>query len=77
MNQQSNELDRQIKYFMDSKEEFMTSNEADVREFIFEKGILTNEKYNWYAIEDTIDIKGFNYLISEYENSVKLLINAN
>ena len=75
MNQQSNELDRQIKYFMDSKEEFMTSNEADVREFIFEKGNLTNEKYNWYAIEDTIDIEGFNYLISEYENSVKLLIN--
>ena len=75
MNQQSNELDRQIKYFMDSKEEFMTSNEADVREFIFEKGNLTNEKYNWYTIEDTMDIEGFNYLISEYENSVKLLIN--
>ena len=25
---------------MDSKEKFMTSNEADIREFLFEKGSL-------------------------------------
>ena len=73
MNKQSNEIDRQIKYFTDSKEEFMTSNEADVREFLFEKN-LVNEKYNWYAIIDTMNIEGFNEIIAEYENSIKSLI---
>ena len=73
VNKQSNEIDREINYFTDSKEEFMTSNEADVREFLFEKN-LTNEKYNWWTIEDTMDIEGFNEIITEYEKSIKLLI---
>ena len=73
VNKQSNEIDRQIKYFTDGKEEFMTSNEAGVREFLYEKN-LVNEKYNWWAIENTMDIATFNNVISEYENSIKLLI---
>ena len=73
LNKQSNEIDRQIKYFTDSKEEFMTSNEADVREFLFEKN-LVNEKYNWYDIIDTMNIEGFNEIIAEYENTIELLI---
>ena len=52
----------------------MTSNEEDVREFIFEKGNLTNKKYDWWAIEDTMDIEGFNEIIAEYEKNIKLLI---
>ena len=74
VNKQSNEIDREINYFTDSKEEFMTSYEADVREFIFEKVNLTNEKYNWNAIIDTMNIEGFNEIIAEYENNIKLLI---
>lgn len=74
VNKQSNEIDREINYFTDSKEKFMTSYEADVREFIFEKVNLTNEKYNWNAIIDTMDIEGFNKIISEYENNIKLLL---
>ena len=74
INEQSNEIDREIKYFLDRKEEFMTSNESDVRAFLYEKNNLITENYNWYAIEDTMDIEGFNKIISEYENSIKLLI---
>ena len=74
INEQSNEIDREIKYFLDRKEEFMTSNEADVRAFLYEKNNLITENYNWYAVEDTMDIEGFNKIISEYENSIKLLI---
>ena len=74
MNQQSTEIDNNIAYWISRKEKFMTSNEADVREFLFEKNNLVNEKYNWYAIEDTMDLDGFNEIISEYENSIKLLI---
>lgn len=74
INEQSNEIDREIKYFLDRKEEFMTSNEADVRAFLYEKNNLITENYNWYAIEDTMDIEGFNKIISEYENSIKLLL---
>ena len=74
VNKQSNEIDREINYFTDSKEEFMTSYEADVREFIFEKVNLTNKKYNWNAIIDTMDIESFNKIISEYENNIKLLL---
>ena len=74
INEQSNEIDREIKYFLDRKEEFMTSNEPDVRAFLYEKNNLITENYNWYAIEDTMDIEGFNKIISEYENSIKLLI---
>ena len=62
VNKQSNEIDRQIKYFTDGKEEFMTSNEAGVREFLYEKN-LVNEKYNWYAIIDTMNIEGFNEIV--------------
>ena len=51
----------------------MSKNEADVREFLFEKN-LVNENYNWWAIEDTMDIEGFNKIITEYENSIKMLI---
>tara|TARA_Y100000385_G_scaffold1340_1_gene1442 strand:- start:237 stop:1496 length:1260 start_codon:yes stop_codon:yes gene_type:complete len=74
INEQSNEIDREIKYFLDRKEEFMTSNEPDVRAFLYEKNNLITENYNWYAVEDTMDIEGFNKIISEYENSIKLLI---
>lgn len=74
INEQSNEIDREIKYFLDRKEEFMTSNEADVRAYLYEKNNLITENYNWYAIEDTMGIEGFNKIISEYENSIKLLI---
>ena len=74
MNQQSTEIDNNIAYWISRKEKFMTSNEADVREFLFEKNNLVNEKYNWYAIEDTMDLEGFNKIISEYENSIKLLL---
>lgn len=74
INEQSNEIDREIKYFLDRKEEFMTSNEPDVRAFLYEKNNLITENYNWYAIEDTMDIEGFNKIISGYENSIKLLI---
>ena len=74
INEQSNEIDREIKYFLDRKEEFMTSNESDVRAFLYEKNNLITENYNWYAIEDTMGIEGFNKIISEYENSIKLLI---
>ncbi len=74
INEQSNEIDREIKYFLDRKEEFMTSNEADVRAFLYEKNNLITENYNWYAIEDTMGVEGFNKIISEYENSIKLLI---
>ena len=73
INQQSNEIDNIIEYWRNRKEKFMTSNEADVREFLFEKN-LVNEKYNWYAIEDTMNLEGFNNIISKYENSIKLLI---
>ena len=55
------------------KEKFMILNETDIREFLFEKN-LVNEKYNWWAIEDTVDIDNFNETISEYENNIKLLI---
>ena len=34
MNQQYNEIDRIIAYWISRKEEFMISNEADVREFL-------------------------------------------
>jgi len=74
INEQSNEIDREIKYFLDRKEEFMTSNEADVRAFLYEKNNLITENYNWYAIQDTMGVEGFNKIISEYENSIKLLI---
>ena len=73
INQQSNEIDNIIAYWKNRKEKFMISNEADIREFLFEKN-LVNQKYNWWAIEDTIDIDSFNEIISEYENSIKLLI---
>jgi len=73
MNQQYNEIDNIIAYWISRKEKFMISNEADIREFLFEK-YLVNEKYNWWAIEDTMDITTFNDIISEYENSIKLLI---
>ena len=73
INQQSTEIDNNIAYWKSRKEKFMTSNEADVREFLFEKN-LTNEKYNWWTIEDTMDIEGFNEIITEYEKSIKLLI---
>ena len=73
INQQSDEIDNLIANFISRKEKFMISNEADVREFLFEKN-LANEKYNWWAIEDTMDIEGFNKIITEYENSIKLLI---
>ena len=74
INNQNSEIDNKINYFIDSKEEFMTSNEEDVREFIFEKGNLTNKKYDWWAIEDTMDIEGFNEIIAEYEKNIKFLI---
>tara|TARA_B100000963_G_scaffold118332_1_gene102992 strand:+ start:824 stop:2089 length:1266 start_codon:yes stop_codon:yes gene_type:complete len=73
MNQQSIEIDNIIAYWRNKKEKFMISNEADIREFLFEKN-LVNEKYDWWAIEDTMDINNFNKAISEYENSIKLLI---
>ena len=73
INQQSTELDNNIAYWISRKEKFMTSSEADVREFLFEKN-LVNEKYNWYAIIDTMNIEGFNEIIAEYENNIKLLI---
>ena len=73
MNQQSSEIDNIIAYWVSRKEKFMISNEADIREFLFEKN-LVNVKYNWLAIEDTMNIEGFNEIISEYENSIKLLI---
>ena len=37
INQQSTELDNNIAYWKSRKEKFMTSNEADIREFLFEK----------------------------------------
>ena len=73
MNQQSIEIDNIIAYWRNKKEKFMISNEADIREFLFEKN-LVNEKYDWWTIEDTMDINNFNKAISEYENSIKLLI---
>ena len=73
INQQSNEIDNIIAYWKNRKEKFMISNETDIREFLFEKN-LVNEKYNWWAIEDTMDIDNFNETISEYENNIKLLI---
>ena len=73
INQQSNEIDNIIAYWRNRKEKFMISNEADVREFLFEKK-LVNETYNWLAIIDTMNIEGFNEIIVEYENSIKLLI---
>ena len=73
INQQSIEIDNIIAYWRNKKEKFMISNEADIREFLFEKN-LVNEKYDWWAIEDTMDINNFNKAISEYENSIKLLI---
>ena len=73
INQQSNEIDNIITYWKNRKEKFMISNETDIREFLFEKN-LVNEKYNWWAIEDTMDIDNFNEIISEYENTIKLLI---
>ena len=73
INQQYTELDNNIAYWISRKEKFMTSNEADAREFLFEKN-LANEKYNWWTIEDTMDIEGFNEIITEYEKSIKLLI---
>ena len=74
INDQNSEIDSRINYFVESKEELMTSNEVDVREFIYEKVNLTNRKYDWSAIEDTMDIESFNKIIVEYENSIKLLI---
>tara|TARA_B100000401_G_scaffold388210_1_gene293273 strand:+ start:110 stop:1366 length:1257 start_codon:yes stop_codon:yes gene_type:complete len=73
INDQNNEINSTINYFIDSKEKFMISNEANIREFLFEKNLI-NEKYNWWAIEDTMDIDSFNEIISEYENTIKLLI---
>ena len=73
INQQSAEIDNIITYWISKKEKFMSKNEADVREFLFEKN-LVNENYNWWAIEDTMDIEGFNKIITEYENSIKMLI---
>ena len=73
INQQSIEIDNIIAYWRNKKEKFMISNEADIREFLFEKN-LVNEKYDWWTIEDTMDINNFNKAISEYENSIKLLI---
>ena len=73
INDQNNEINSTINYFIDSKEKFMISNEANIREFLFEKNLI-NEKYNWWAIEDTSDIDSFNEIISEYENTIKLLI---
>ena len=71
--QQSNEIDNIIAYWRNRKEKFMISNEAEIREFLFEKNLL-NEKYNWWNIEDTMDIDSFNEIISQYEMSIKLLI---
>ena len=65
INDQNNEINSTINYFIDSKEKFMISNEANIREFLFEKNLI-NEKYNWWAIEDTSDIDSFNEIISEY-----------
>ena len=73
INDQNNEINSTINYFIDSKEKFMISNAANIREFLFEKNLI-NEKYNWWAIEDTSDIDSFNEIISEYENTIKLLI---
>ena len=73
INQQSNEIDNIIAYWISRKEKFMISNEADIREFLFEKNKV-NERFNWWVIEDTMNIEGFNEIISEYENSIKLLI---
>ena len=73
INDQNNEINSTINYFIDSKEKFMISNEANIREFLFEKNLI-NEKYNWWTIEDTSDIDSFNEIISEYENTIKLLI---
>ena len=73
INQQSNEIDNIISYWRNRKEKFMISNEADIREYLFEKS-LVDKKYNWWTIEDTMDIDSFNEIILEYENSIKLLI---
>lgn len=71
--QQSNEIDNIIAYWRNRKEKFMISNEAEIREFLFEKNLM-NEKYNWWNIEDTMDIDSFNEIISQYEKNIKLLI---
>ena len=73
INQQSDEINNIIAYWRNRKEKFMISNDVDIRKFLFEKN-LVNEKYNWWAIEDTMDIDNFNETISEYENNIKLLI---
>lgn len=73
INQQSDEIDNIIAYWRNRKEKFMISNDIDIRKFLFEKN-LVKEKYNWWAIEDTMDIDNFNETISEYENNIKLLI---
>lgn len=73
INQQSYEIDNIIAYWKNKKEKFMISNETDIREFLFEKNLI-NEKYNWWSIEDTMDIDNFNETISQYENNIKLLI---
>ena len=71
--QQFNEIDNIIAYWRNRKEKFMISNEAEIREFLFEKNLL-NEKYNCWNIEDTMDIDSFNKIISQYDMSIKLFI---